>query len=456
MKEIKPVRYHSMDALRAVAMLMGIYMHTAIPMAGIEDVSSHPALNITQQFLHLFRMQTFFLVAGFFARFLFHRDGWAAMMKNRSFRILLPLLLGCMFLLPITHVMIVFAAVRVKDPAAPFPWQDVSNYFEAGRFWSNLFPNYLWFLIYLMVMYLFAVAGHKLLMLINKNGMVHRWGDRLIQTGCRRWYGFLIWAFFSAAVMLSFRSVTVDLAPFYFRPLWGPFGLYFLFFIAGWLLHRNVELLDVLKERWLYHLLIPIAVVIVAVVCFIPVFITSGEVEAQYMTEFFEPFKSIKAVMASRNFFDEDGIARMLVVDAMRSITVPQPIPVHIVIGAILAVVFSTQIMWALTFWMVGLFVRFFNNPTPAFRYIADSSYWLYLTHVPLLMYIQIEWAYWQLPWYIKNPLVNLYLGGLLLISYHFLVRSTYLGVLLNGRRYPFRLSWQAKPTSQPSAREIQ
>lgn len=443
MSEIKPVRYHSMDALRAVAMLLGIYMHTAIPMAGIIDVSSHPVLNITQQFIHIFRMQTFFLVAGFFARFLYHRDGWQAMMKNRTIRIFLPFILGCLFLLPITHIMIVFAAFRAKDPAAPFPWQDVWAYFEAGRFWSNLFPNYLWFLVYLMFMYVVAVAGHKLLMFINLNGLIHRWGDWLIHTGCCRWYGFLIWAFLSAIVMLGFRSVTVDLAPFYFQPLPGPFFLYFLFFIAGWLLHRNVELLEALKKRWLYHLLIPIPVIILAVICFVPIFMTSGEAEAQFMNQFFEPFKGMKAVMASRDFFDDEGIARMLVVDAMRSITVPQPIPIRILIGAALGVLFITQLMWALTFWMVGLFVRFFSHPSPAFRYVADSSYWLYLTHVPLLMYLQIEWAYWELPWYIKNPLFNLCLVGLLLLTYHFLVRSTILGVLLNGRRYPFRLYWK-------------
>lgn len=450
MTTIKPVRYHSMDALRAVAMLLGIFMHTAIPMAMISDVSEHPLPQIIQQFLHMFRMQAFFLVAGFFARFLYHRDGWMQMIKNRSMRILLPLILGCIFLLPLTHVMVVFGAVRAQTPDAAFPWNDVWNYFEAGRFWTYLFPNYLWFLIYLMVMYIAAVVGYRFLKAINKNGWVEHTGDWLIQTGCKRWYGFFIWALIGAVWMICMRTVTVDLAPFYFRPLAGPFGLYFLFFIAGWLLHRNAGLLDVLKKRWIYYLLVPIPIFIIAILCFIPLFITSTEVEGEYMMSFFEQFKGLKDVMTSQEFFDDEGIAEWVIVDLFRSINVPEPIPMNVIIGGILIVVFSTQIMWALTFWMVGIFVRFFNTQSSGFRYIADSSYWLYLTHMPLVMYLQVEWAYWELPWYIKLPWMNLVVVVILLISYHLFVRSTYLGVLLNGRRYPFRL-WYRKPTSTQS-----
>jgi hypothetical protein len=447
---IKPVRYHSMDALRAVAMFLGIYMHTAIPMAMIEDVSQHPVPQIIQQWIHMFRMQTFFLVAGFFARFLFHRDGWVEMMKNRSKRILLPLILGCIFILPLTHVMIVYGAVRAHDPNADFPWQDIWNYFEGGRFWTYLFPNYLWFLIYLMAMYVAAIVGYQLLMMMNRNGWVEKTGDWLIETGCKRWYGFLVWAIIGALWMLSMNSITVDLAPFYFMPLAGPFGLYFLFFIAGWLLHRNVELLDELKKRWLYFMLVPIPVLIIAILCFIPVFITSTEVEGQYMMNFFEQFKGMKDAMQSQEFLDEDGVAAWVIVDLFRNLEIPKPIPFNVLAGAMLLVVFSTQIMWAWTFWMVGIFVRFFHTQSRWFRYLADSSYWLYLTHMPLVMYLQVEWAYWDFPWYVKLPLFNLYIIIILLVSYHVLVRSTILGVLLNGRRYPFQF-WNRKSTPTQS-----
>lgn len=449
MNAIKPVRYHSMDALRAIAMLLGIYMHTAIPMAAVEDVSQHPIPQIIQQFIHMFRMQTFFLVAGFFARFLYHRDGWVQMMTNRSKRILLPLILGCIFLLPLTHVMIVFGAVRAKDPNAAFPWQDIWNYFEAGRFWTYLFPNYLWFLIYLIFMYMAAVVGHKLIIMVSKNGRVEGIGDWLIQTGCTRWYGFIIWTLIGAVWMISTGSITVDLAPFYFMPLAGPFGLYFLFFVAGWLLHRNVELLDQLKKRWLFFLFAPIPVLIVGAIFCIPFFMNFTEVEMDYLTGFFAQFKGMKEVMASHDFFDDEGIARWFIVEFFHSITVPQPVPFNVKITAMMLTLFSVLMMWAWSFCMVGLFVRFFSTQSAWFRYIADSSYWLYLTHMPLVMYLQVEWAYWEFPWYLKLPLLNIYIIVILLISYHFLIRSTILGVILNGRRYPFHLWYQKTPPVQ-------
>ncbi len=444
MADVKPIRYHSMDALRAVAMLLGIYLHTAIAWTGIADVSSHPVPGIIGQIIHLFRMQAFFLIAGFFARFLYHRDGWQSMMINRGKRILVPYILGCIILLPITHAMYVFAAARSADPQAPFPWNNVYNYFETERFWQYLHPNYLWFLYYLMLMYVFAVAGHLLVGKMPIKEKACQWGDWLIHTGCTRWYGFIIWGLLAALVMLVFRVPVVDLAPFYFYPQWGPFGLYFLFFMAGWLIHRNVELLQNLKNRWRYHLFIPLAIILIAVLCFIPVIVTSGDTEMKFMKEFGSQFQEMKMIMEKGKVFDEEGIARVPFLEMLMNISLPQPVPLNVMIGATLYVIFNTQLMWALTFCVVGLFVRFFDNPSPTFRYVADASYWLYLAHGPVVMYTQIEWAYWEIPWYIKNPLINIFVVLILLISYHLVVRSTYLGTLLNGRRYPFRWPWNS------------
>lgn len=64
---------------------------------------------------------------------------------------------------------------------------------------------------------------------------------------------------------------------------------------------------------------------------------------------------------------------------------------------------------------IIGNFFHFFRMQT--FFLIADSSYWLYLAHGPVLMYLQIEWAYWPLAWYLKIPLLNITACGNLIFK---------------------------------------
>ena len=81
-------------------------------------------------------------------------------------------------------------------------------------------------------------------------------------------------------------------------------------------------------------------------------------------------------------------------------------------------------------------------------RYIADSSYFLYLLHLPVLAFFAAWWN--PLPWHwtIKFPLQIAATLGVLFVSYRYLVRSTFIGATLNGRRYPRSLKLGApQPT---------
>jgi len=53
-----------------------------------------------------------------------------------------------------------------------------------------------------------------------------------------------------------------------------------------------------------------------------------------------------------------------------------------------------------------------------------------------LVFVLQAEVQDWPLPWAVKFPLVFGIAMLLLLLSYHLLVRSTWVGSWLNGRRY--------------------
>jgi peptidoglycan/LPS O-acetylase OafA/YrhL len=81
-------------------------------------------------------------------------------------------------------------------------------------------------------------------------------------------------------------------------------------------------------------------------------------------------------------------------------------------------------------------------------RYVSDSSYWLYLVHIPLMMVLQFVVRAWQVPAVIKYALVCVVACTLLLISYALFVRYTPIGTLLNGKRYRLR-------KAEPMAAEV-
>ena len=96
----------------------------------------------------------------------------------------------------------------------------------------------------------------------------------------------------------------------------------------------------------------------------------------------------------------------------------------------------QVSLAWIMSFGMIGLFHRHFQAHNSWLRYLSDSAYWLYLAHIPLIIYIQYVVRDLPLLSGIKVIIVFVATTSMLLLSYHFLVRNTWLGVLLNGRRH--------------------
>ncbi|QIK78001.1 acyltransferase family protein [Sphingomonas piscis] len=86
-----------------------------------------------------------------------------------------------------------------------------------------------------------------------------------------------------------------------------------------------------------------------------------------------------------------------------------------------------------------GAALRFLSEPKPVARYCADASYWIYLMHLPVVMALQVLVFPVAVPAIVKFMLV---VGGAAIAlfgSYHLLVRHSWLGRWLNGRRYSWR-----------------
>jgi peptidoglycan/LPS O-acetylase OafA/YrhL len=100
-------RRSDLDALRAVAMLLGIVLHGALSFFPsfwvVADIRQAPAFGIVVSAIHGFRMPLFFVMSGFFSAMLLHRRGRGALVKHRFFRVLLPLLLGLVTIVPATN-----------------------------------------------------------------------------------------------------------------------------------------------------------------------------------------------------------------------------------------------------------------------------------------------------------------------------------------------------------------
>jgi peptidoglycan/LPS O-acetylase OafA/YrhL len=100
-------RRHDLDALRAFAMLLGIALHGAMAYFPapwpVQDSQQHPAFGIFVAAVHGFRMQLFFVLAGFFTAMVWRRKGLPTLLRNRASRVLLPCLIGLVTVVPFFH-----------------------------------------------------------------------------------------------------------------------------------------------------------------------------------------------------------------------------------------------------------------------------------------------------------------------------------------------------------------
>lgn len=100
---------------------------------------------------------------------------------------------------------------------------------------------------------------------------------------------------------------------------------------------------------------------------------------------------------------------------------------------------------WLMIFGMMGLFGALLSRERPWVRYLSDSSYWLYIAHLPLMIVGQMLLRDLDLSPWVKFGALMVVSVAILLLSYHRLVRYTMVGATLNGPR--------AKPAGASPAR---
>ena len=101
----------------------------------------------------------------------------------------------------------------------------------------------------------------------------------------------------------------------------------------------------------------------------------------------------------------------------------------------VLSVFLNAAYPWFITFGLMGLFHRFCPAENATMRYLSDSAYWLYLTHLPLIIAAQLAVKDWPIPALAKFLIIVTIVTSFLLWTYQTLVRYTWLGRFLNGPR---------------------
>jgi len=91
--------------------------------------------------------------------------------------------------------------------------------------------------------------------------------------------------------------------------------------------------------------------------------------------------------------------------------------------------------VWAWTIAIIGFGVRFLSGESPARRYLADASYWIYIVHLPIVIALQAALAPIDMPWFAKYPLLLAIAFAIMLASYQWFVRYSFIGAILNGKK---------------------
>lgn len=386
-------RLHSLDAVRAFALLLGVVFHAGfsflpglIPgLWAIVDSSPSTTLSVLLFTSHIFRMSLFFFVAGFFARMMFHRKGARGFWADRLKRILVPLVVGWLILAPSIFAVWIWGLKKTFGESLP------STPAGMPAPPPGAFPlTHLWFLYYLLILYAGVLLVRALVTALDRRGVLRRAADSFVRGIVRTG---------TAAVLLPIPLI----ASLYVRPDWVMwFGIptpdqsvipqlaslvgYGTAVTFGWLVHRQTDLLAIWARQWWLHLAgaVTLTAVCLSLGSLTPVFVPQG------------PGLDKLAFAASY------GLA-----------------------------------IWCWSFAVIGAATRFLSRVNTKVRYVADASYWIYLAHLPVVAFFQVIVGHLPLHWSMKFPIV---LGASLVVlfaSYRFLVRATLIGQLLNGRRYP-------------------
>ena len=453
-------RYHGLDALRGIAMLLGILLHASIPyfatLVNIErlwpaDDDQSVVLLLLFDFIHAWRMPLFFLIAGFFTHLLLEQRGLRSLILNRVTRVGIPLVIfGTM-----TALLIPF--LWIYGWTGEFHLQSFQNTTDKGLDLksSGGIIAHLWFLYYLLWLYL-TIAIIKSLWSVKSSLLV------LI----------LFWCFFLGALIYAY-----GIGPFEGTGIFKAFSLLLVSGLAAiivtiacfttGLVKLALKTPPVHYMSFITYSRIPVVLALLAAV----LLILRGENEAKPIW----PINLLDLLYAGLFFFYGFGLwkKRNLIqvltrTNSMILLWIFSAIAYfgHIIFSGISDSLKSTKNFDQLELFhfldtsfygfsaallslaLLGTFEIVMSGSNSKWqRWLADSSYWIYIMHLPVVAFFTFFLAhadrsnflltYTGLHWTAESKFVlsccfTIAIG---FFTYRYLVRYTLIGTLLNGKR---------------------
>ena len=379
-------RFHYMDNLRALAMMLGVIFHIAMAysplMHGVwftSDAQSSQAIDVVIYFLHLFRMPIFFLIAGFFALLLLEKRGLKPFLKHRAMRIFLPFIL----FFPLTALafmqLLSWAAANIDNvsPLIEFFVKAAKNPDGPKAAPSTM---HLWFLPNLFGFCLCVAALYKVKFF--QSAVM----SKLISS---RFILFVLPLLMVPALMT--QGIPHPAPDKLYPQLWS-FGFYGLFFLLGCFIYLKQDLLLELASHKHKLLLV--------------------------------------ALLAYAYFYTQLPAAITL-----DDVIHPPKGGIRFDLQHLLTAIAETVVAVYMTIYCLLTGKQLLNKQNRVLRFIADSSYWVYIIHIPVLLYIQFMLLNLDLNMWLKFIIGIVGTLGFGMITYVLLVRPTPLGTLLNGKR---------------------
>jgi glucan biosynthesis protein C len=245
----------------------------------------------------------------------------------------------------------------------------------------DLQPSYVWFLWYLTMLYAVALLARRALgALPATRQLLLRSGSGLLA----HWAAPLLLAIPCAVSLYRQPTWAAEAPSFSFQPHPDLLAYYGIFFASGWVLFRTEGPREKIERR-------PNPYLALAALALPPAL-------ALYLLQS-EP---------------EIGTSRVF----------------HV-----LALLLLSIATWSLVFGLPGLARRFLREPSSRLRYWADASYWIYLSHFPVMVILGLIVFELPIPDGLRLALLIFVTLGLIFPAYGAFVRHTAIGRVLHGPR---------------------
>ena len=354
-----------------------MFGHALLPYVTVprdfKDAATHFAFDVVAVFLYSFAMQAFFLTAGFSAAALLDRRGARGLLVNRWNRIMVPFLFAWALLAPLTRAAYQFGRETTAETSITAGFERLLQWRWLD--WSKVY--HLWFLPALLV---FTVATFVAYLAWQRlpAPVANRFSSAMRSLLEGPWW-IPVFTFLIAMGTVP-AYVTGEGAP---DPAWVGVAL-FVFFLFGWILYWHRDLLPTFGNRaW--------TMITIGVIATLPT------AWATVQMRFADGAQSLATGIAA-------GLG-----------------------NTVLGVTISLGLL--------GLYQARLNQPSEPWRYVNDASYWIYLIHMPIVIFVGGLLSQTPFPALVKYLLTVAIALPIVMGTYHFGVQRTALGRALAGGR---------------------